>query len=79
MNNIYPYSYIRIIAEEMGVYFDSVFKQRVAITDICKVSNYDYVVTLQPVLYFGLKNKRVTSYKLHASEIFDRFKIIARI
>lgn len=79
MNNVYPYGYVRIVAEEMGVYFDSVLKQRVAITDICKKSNYDYTVTFQPVLYFGLNNKRVTSYKLHASEIFDRFKIIARI
>lgn len=61
------------------ILFDSKIKQRVVIISINAGSEYNYTVTMQPVLILGFKWNVDQPYKLCESEMFNRFKVVARI
>lgn len=61
------------------ILFDSEIKQRVVIISIDARSEYNYTVTMQPVLILGFKWNADQPYKLCESEMFNRFKVVARI
>lgn len=61
------------------ILFDSKIKQRVVIISIDARSEYNYTVTMRPVLILGFKWNADQPYKLCESEMFNRFKVIARI
>ena len=61
------------------ILFDSKIKQRVVIINVDVRSEYNYTVTMQPVLSFGLKWNAYQPYELHAREMLNRFKVMGRI
>ena len=64
--------------EDGVIFFDSKIKQRVVIISIDAWSEYNYTVTMQPVLSLGFKWNVDQPYKLCESEMSNRFKVIAR-